>query len=319
MNLSHHQHLIDAALRTPTRHGGLYTRQFVLFSANLYHCLPDVPDARHEMLFSRACAHQALAVAEQRCPVQGQLLTSAPMLPALARTPGIIATCHLGSYRLVGRWLAAHRIPFALVLASAVLGQQGAAYQRIIRETAGDGFRFQLLDAEHRLALLHMRRAIDAGHHLVVYLDGNTGTGGEKAWERHGCEVPFLHGRLRVRTGVAHLASMVQCPIYPVANWRDSDWRNHFCVAPPMSVPAGRAARGHAVEDTMRALYALLGGMARRYPEQWEAWFYLHGALVLPKQERERGISSHASPWVEFAHREHRYRMNRHTLQCTRL
>ena len=319
MNTTRYQYVIDTALRTPTLHDGVYTHQFALFSANLYQCLPDIPDTAHEQLFSRTCAHQALAMAEQGCPEQTVGLAAEPIPPSLTNTPGIIATYHLGSYRLIGRWLAAHHIPFTLVLATKVYRQQGATYQRIIRENAGKDFHFGLLDAEHPLALLHMKRALDAGHHLVVYLDGNTGAGGKKTLGRHGCEVPFLHSRLRVRTGVAHLASMMQCPIYPIVNWRNNNTNSHFYSATPIVVPPDSATRDQAAQNTMAQLYALLAEMVSRYPDQWEVWFYLHHMLALPETEQPHEIAMEGPHWLTFCHGERSYRLNRQTFQCVKM
>lgn len=205
------------------------------------------------------------------------------------------------------------------MLASGVLREQGAIYQRIIRECAGYNARFILLDAEHRLALLHMRRAIDAGYHIVIYLDGNTGAGGQDALARHGHEVPFLSSRLRVRTGAAYLASMIQCPIYPVANWRDDTYQNRFCTTTPIAVPSGRAGRNQAVGETMETLYAWLAELARRHPAQWEGWFYLQDALVLPCSAEQYREADQSSPWMTFVYNKKMYRLNRRTFQCAPL
>lgn len=314
MKRSIHQPVIDRAWQTPVQIDGVYTHDFARFSANLYHCLPALPLERHEALFSEACAHQALAVAEQACAEQTNRLLAQPVFPELVRTPGIIATYHFGSYRLIGKWLAMHRIPFALVLASSVYRMQGPVFQEIIRKSAGEDTRFTLIDAENRLSLIHMKRALDSGHHLLVYLDGNTGAGSGK----HACEVPFLEGRLRVRAGTAYLAAMTRSPIYPIANRRNDSYQNRFEMASPIHVAAKRSMRDLAITDTMVELYGWLAGMVRDSPAQWEAWFYLHHGLVLRGADLSDD-GGHCTSWITFRHSQNGYvyRLNRRTFLCT--
>lgn len=315
----YYQQQIDAALQTPVRRRGEYTQQFALFSANLYQCLPGIPTQNHELLFAHACAHQALAIAEQGCPQQALRLAAENPFPKLLNAPGIIATFHLGSYRLIGRWLALHDIPFTLVLSADVYQQQGPIYSRIIQDSASTDFRFGLLDAEHPLALMHMKRALDEGHHLVVYLDGNTGAGGSKTIGRHGCIVPFLHGNLYVRTGVATLAAMMRCPIYPILNWRDVAGNSHFRDAEAIWITGDRTTRGNDVQNVLEQLYAWLAVVVKTFPAQWEGWFYAHHMLVHHANLLSDGRGLDGPDWITFGHREHVYQLNRRSYRCVQV
>lgn len=287
---------------------GVYTKPFALFSANLYQCLPKIPVTLHETLYQKACAHQALAVAEQRCPHQLERLKAMNIPSHMYNQPGIVVTYHTGSYRLIGKWLAMHGFPVTLVIASGVLEQQGDTYRRLVAE-AVPGSRFDLLDAERADALLRMRAALREGRYLLVYVDGNTGT----APLHNTAVIPFLDSELRVRTGVAHLARLMSCPIYPAINRRMPGGDTVFQCPAPLWVPqsANKDTNRDAACSATAALYSLLAATVVKMPEQWESWFYLHEHLTLPETSTDKPADEADPAWITFRQYGRDYRLHR--------
>lgn len=306
--------VVADAMATVTLHEpGVYTTSFALFSANLHQCLPGISFAQHENLYRQACAHQALATAEQRCPHQLERLKGLEVPAMVCEQPGIVVTYHTGSYRLAGKWLALHGLPVTLVLASDVLAQQGSTYRQLVAEAVPDGD-FDLLDAERPDALLRMRAALRRGRYLLVYVDGNTGT----APLHNTAVIWFLNGRLRVRTGVAHLARLMQCPIYPLINRRMPGGHIEFdCLPPLQMLPCsdGVASRAGAC-SAMAGLYGLLAGAIAKSPAQWESWFYLHQHLVFPEIDAS-GASDEADPaWITCRKNGRDFLLHRRLFLC---
>lgn len=179
-----------------------------LASASLSHLLPDISKDQHPQLLREIYFHQSWATLDERHfdpadPVFGFLLESTDLADpesVLARAasgePFVFCTFHFGSYRLLNALLAQHGVRFDLVVDRASLRRQGDKWMRIlhaIHTGRGDeGVPQTLLDAEDPRVGLQAIRRVKRGGSLVLYIDGNTGTGGVRRRDEKLIEIEFL-------------------------------------------------------------------------------------------------------------------------------
>jgi predicted LPLAT superfamily acyltransferase len=178
--------------------------------------------------------------------------------------------------------LAEAGIPFSLVVNHEVYTQEGANFKTgFDRFKSSSSQSFGLINAEESDALFKMLRAFKSGQNLLIYVDGNTGTGTKNT---NNLVVDFMQGRLSVRKGVAVLASVLKCPIYPVSCIRPALDEVHFKMH---KVLFGHEAadREAFVRQSMQQLYNNLASLLKKDPFQWECWLYLHQFLVLLKAD----------------------------------
>lgn len=265
-------------------------RQYNLVGAGLLNYLPSINFKSHAQIFRNILFHQKLSLLEQGLPellnkVQFQNLDSS--IKFLKNSPSIICTFHLGSYRLINLVLAKHKIPFTLVVAKSVIEKQGECFQLGFNRTNGDKVAcLELIDAEHPASALQMVKALKRGNSLVVYLDGNTGSGKQGHLNENCSEIQFLSQKLLVRKGVGYLSHAAKVPVLPVICYRTSLTEIVIKFFDPIFPDLGMDRKGFA-ERLIQRIYNLAGPYIERFPEQWEAWLYLYKTIVLQQVNTE--------------------------------
>lgn len=254
-----------------------------LFRANVYQLLPEYASEQYAGLYQQVIRTQELAQHQYRQHRAEDIDLIMPRLAswieAMQVRPGIIATYHSGSYRLLNLCLLRAGIPLVLIVSKDVaLREQQLMLQRV-RDMQGQtphSPQLILLEAEDPLVLRKVVRLIGQGYHLSIYVDGNTGvTDPAKA---RMLAVPFLSGQLRVRQGIGAISYLANVPIYPVIS-RVEQGNSRFAFAPPV-LRAPNTGREEYVQAATRTLYDFLATHVYQYPGQWECWHYLHPWIV---------------------------------------
>jgi len=257
--------------------------KFNLVSAALHNYLPGLDYGQHERIFSDILMHQQLSTLEQECPEALEYLTCEDLDAfkwSLLRAGGtVVCTFHTGSYRIINQLLIKNNIPYTLVIASSVLKTQGAELQMIYGQLSGKGGpgNFDLIDAESPGAGLKMLRELKKGKNLVLYIDGNTGSGDEEGEKNNSCDIGFLAQRLSARKGIAFLAHVAKAPILTAVCYRPAtdDIRLRF-FDPVFPSAEERETFAH---ETTQGIYDRAAPVIANYPGQWEAWTYLHKSV----------------------------------------
>jgi len=255
--------------------------KFNIVSAGLRNYLPDIVYKEHERIFKDIIMHQSLSKLEQAYQEALDYSTCENLdnekLGLLKKGGTIICTFHTGSYRVINQVLVRHHIPFSLVIAKSIIESQGEEFADLHQRFSGSGGvgSFGLIDAESPGSGLQMLRELKKGRNLVLYIDGNTGAGSEDNEKNNLCDIPFLGQRIFARKGIAFLAHVANSPIVPVICSRKSidDIRLHF--SDPI-YPKANEARDTFAQNATRQIFDLVAPVIRKYPEQWEAWLYLH-------------------------------------------
>lgn len=255
--------------------------QFNLVSAGLLNYLPQIEFLQHETIYREVLLHQQLSILDQCCydvlnDISYEHLTE-EIRDTLKNKPAVICTFHTGSYRAINLFLTKNKIPYSLVIAGSVLRTQGALFTDLYKALPGDNKdgAFRMIDAEATGAGLQMLRTLKEGKCLLVYMDGNIGSGTDTAHNSNACLINFLHCRIFARKGIAFLAHAAGVPVLPVMSYRKSITDIRLRFFDPI-YPDKHIDRSIFAELVTQQLYKLAGIIIQAYPQQWEGWLYLH-------------------------------------------
>lgn len=256
--------------------------KFNIVSACLSNYLPNIAQGEHTHIFKNIFIHQQLSVFEQSFYELPDYVAyenlNAQIWDLLKKKTSIICTFHTGSYRLINLFLAKNKIPFSLVVSKEVIETQGSSFKEMFKELNKSGNTqegLKIIDAESPNSLLQMIRDLKSGRNLVLYIDGNSGSGIETINNNNNCVVNFLNKKIYARQGIAFLAHRMQIPILTVASYRESLNEIKIKFFDPIFSDSEQD-RDVFIKNTTQNIYNLIAPIVKQYPEQWEAWLYLH-------------------------------------------
>lgn len=272
---------IDAELASLDAADAAFANAFHIADANLRHFFPSLDAARTRALIRGLLHHQRMSTLDQDdfdMLREAHIESDCGDLPWRADAPKIFCTYHFGSYKFLFHALAARGVDCLLFVSGRTLERQAddflAASVRA-REACGWRGRLDILDAEKKHSVLQGLRALKRGTPLVLYVDGNTGTG---SGDDHLLPVTFFGKTLSVRPGIAYLSHAAGAPIVPVTCRRrpdaSLDLRFHDTITP------GAAGREAYLADAMQRVYDVLAAVLADDLAQWEGWLYVHRHLA---------------------------------------
>lgn len=256
--------------------------KFNIVSGCLSNYLPNIPQEEHTQIFKNIFIHQKLSMFEQsfyELPdyVAYENLNS-QIWNLLKKRTSIICTFHTGSYRLINLFLAKNEIPYSLVVSKDVIATQGSSFKEMFKElnkSENTEEALKLIDAESPTSILQMIRDLKSGRNLVIYIDGNSGSGNETINNNNNCVINFLNKKIYARQGIGFLAHRMQVPILTVASYRESLNEIKLKFFDPIFSDI-KQDRDVFIKNTTQNIYDLIAPIIKQYPEQWEAWLYLH-------------------------------------------
>lgn len=261
-----------------------FANAFHIAEANLRHVLPDLSARAARALVREVLFHQRMSALDQNdfdLIDVTRIESRCGDLPWSASAPRIFCTYHLGSYKFLFHALAARGVDCLLFVSGRTLMSQGLDFlDAAARARASHGWTgtLDIIDAEARNSVLQGLRALKRGTPLVLYADGNTGTG---EGEEHLRPVSFFGRTLAVRSGIAYLSHAAGAPIVPTTCHRRVDGRLdlvfHDAILPD---PDGTQARAAYIDTAMQRIYDRLAAILQTSPGQWEGWLYAHRALT---------------------------------------
>lgn len=272
---------IDAELASLDVADAAFANAFHIADANLRHFFPSLDATQAHALIRDLLHHQRMSTLDQD---DFDLLREAHVesecgdLPWRAGAPRIFCTYHFGSYKFLFQALAARGVDCLLFVSGRTLERQAddflAASVRA-REACGWRGTLDILDAEKKHSALQGLRALKRGTPLVLYVDGNTGTG---SGDDHLLPVTFFGKTLSVRPGIAYLSHAAAAPILPVTCRRRADASLHLRFH--AAIEPGPAAREAYLADAMQRVYDVLAAALADDLAQWEGWLYVHRHLA---------------------------------------
>jgi len=266
-------------------------RQFYFTLANIKTLLPHILKGRSykdlftELLYTRALTPLDASNYAQHIE-EVKLKGAYQSVLYHKETPLIFCTYHLGSYRAIIGLLARLGYDFSLVIDQQVFDTQEPAIRQVVK-TVNEHFNthsdFDLINAEEFNAAMKMIKQLKQGRALVLYIDGNTGTGGVFRHDEKLGIVNFFGKRLFARQGIAYLSFLSNIPIVPVISYREG-LENSDSISIKNIVleffekidPSSSRSKKIYCTETTQHLYDLLEQRLEEYPLQWEGWFYVH-------------------------------------------
>lgn len=255
--------------------------QLNMVSAALVNYLPETGIEQHEDIYKNILLHKKLSILEQSTYealdfVEMENLSS-EILSQLQNKPTIICTFHTGSYRVLNLFLTRNKIPYSLVIGKDILQQEGDSFYSLYNGLPGNNQEggFNIIDAEKANVGLQMLRELKKGRSLLLYIDGNTGAGAATTKNDNRHTINFLNQQLFARKGIAFLAHAANVPIVTVACYRTS-WENIRLKFFDPIFPDANKERTLFAEEVTQQIYNMVVPIIKKYPEQWEAWLYIH-------------------------------------------
>ncbi len=203
--------------------------------------------------------------------------------------PKIYCTFHLGSYRAIIGHLARFGKHFTLAVDENVFNEQAEGIKATvdrINQFFGTRSHFEIMHVERFDAALQLYQQLRKGQSLVLFMDGNTGSGGVFRQDDKMQLIDFLGKKIFARKGIAGISLLSKAPIVPVISFREAktDVVLHFfdSILPPNNANESEKF----ISDTTQCLFGLLEEKIKMYPLQWEGWLYVHKYLD-PAQFKE--------------------------------
>lgn len=203
--------------------------------------------------------------------------------------PMIFCPFHLGSFHSWTFLFAQHNLDFTAVINyQAYNDQRSKILDNMAKLNAKLGASSQLsfLNAEEPKIAINMIREIKNGKNLFIYIDGNSGVGGNQRTDGKLDKINFLGTPYNVRTGVAAISHLTETPIVPLVSYRENG-RIILEVLQPILADIDMDRNQYAVEATQN-LYDCLTPFLLAYPEQWEPWLYINHFIEPEKESIDR-------------------------------
>lgn len=249
---------------------------FLVAAANCRQFTPSVPWSDYHKLYldvqinRRKAAWDQLVDSDQLRFADAGTLWGA--LASLRSQAGLILTFHYGSFRVLPRILCDMGFKVALLMSKDVRARQEQSLLKQARELSA-GAAVEFIDAEDPLCFKNMIRLQREGYHIVVYMDGNTGTQLEVDRAK-AVRVSFLGAGLWLRKGLAVLSCRLGWPVHIVCPSTVWDEPMDFYVE-RLRDPVSCSLEDYTLLFYARS-FALLEKAIRKMPGGWEGWLYPH-------------------------------------------
>ncbi len=252
-----------------------------IFSANLTNFLPSIPHTQHSMLYRESLCNTAYENFDWNILGISDLADIRDNNESLNSETKqfILCSFHLGSYRVIANYLFKNSYDFSILVRGDVYDRQAAELLecgRRVGKKYGVKSDMRIHNAENPDVLLKVLRELKEGRSLLVYVDGNTGSG--NSTEKLDT-VSFLGQNIQTRKGVGYMSYLSGVPILPVISYRQPNYQNVLDIK-DLIYPDKTLTRDQFSQQVNQQLYSILAHYLTKYPAQWEGWNYVHQFLV---------------------------------------
>ncbi len=272
-----------------------------IFSANLTNFLPSISHTQHQGIFKESLCNTA-------CENFDWNILGISDLTKINDKNGVLnsitkqfifCSFHLGSYRVIANYLFKNNYNFSILVRDGVHEKQAEDLidcSRRVGEKYGVNADFRIHNAEKPDILLKVLRELKEGRSLLVYVDGNTGSG-------NGADkldtISFLGQDIQVRKGVGYMSHLSGVPILPVISYRKSNFQNVLEVKEAI-YPDKNLSRDTFSQQVNQQLYNTLAKYLTKYPSQWEGWNYVQQFLIQSQNTESVIVSTSKTTYQKF-------------------
>lgn len=270
-------------LKLEKKNFNLQSYYFAIFSANINRFLPHISKEDYKKLFYDTIYCQHCAALEQDSKeylLQSKIINNSSFNLDKGEIDEkiIFATFHLGSYKTIITYLYNQGFKVVLIIDDSVFNSQLDAFENTVKNIIKGNPNSELiiLNVKERTSIIKLRKLVEAGYVMAVYLDGNTGINDEpQDFSKSYININFLGQSLNVKYGVGKLASILNAKIVPMISYRGKDDEN--------TIEIFKEITSNDFEDkevfsrkSIENCYSILEEKLFKYPAQWECWGYMH-------------------------------------------
>lgn len=179
---------------------------------------------------------------------------------------GVTVSLHMGPYQLLVEPLLAAGLDPVILLNDSALKSHGQPMDEFMRHL-GHRKQVQWIAVGKKPFIRDLLGAVRDQRPVLVYLDGNNGTGGMAQTRQQGITYQLPGRQIKVRTGLARLVCRLGCPVHPVVlSWNDEggvSWHKE---------PTQTWSRQHDPEAVTRLLFDWAFREIMAQPWQWNFW-----------------------------------------------
>ncbi|MBC8985358.1 hypothetical protein H9X96_06185 [Pedobacter sp. N36a] len=256
-------------------------RTLCLTSANLGNFLPKISGEQHERVLKNILLNKDKSVLDGKYRsilehVHYENKTG-NITSLLFNVPSIIYTFHIGSMQLTNHFLAYNKIKYSFIASKKTLDEHLGDFLEMAefqKQNYGE-LELSYIEADESTSLLKMIRALKNGKHLLIYIDGNIGSGERIAEKRNMSNINFFDRQISVRSGAAILSYLCEVPMIGVVNYRNKKHENCMYFIDPV-FPKKKEHRLVECRSLMQYAYYKFSEILNKFPDQWECWIYLH-------------------------------------------
>lgn len=191
--------------------------------------------------------------------------------------PIIFTAFHLGSYRLFNSFLFEKGHKIVLIIDESVfLRQQSEILENVKplldkKETSD----IVILNIKDSSAIFKLKKYIEQGYVMSVYLDGNTSINeDDNDFKKSYIPINFFENIVYVKNGVAKLAYLLNANIIPVISHRDEKEINHITFFKEISLLDFENKKDFPVKS-IELIYKIFQEKLSIYKTQWESWLFI--------------------------------------------
>lgn len=217
----------------------------------------------------------------------------------------IFCTFHTGSYRYINIFLLSKKIPFILIADNNYIETQGEKTKQIVEklqyELHEDGpyFNFEIINAENPTSILKIARLLKKGYSALFYIDGNTGVNQFKNNPDKLVQIKFFNKYIYARKGIAFLSYKFNVPIIPVISFRNQ-WSEITMSFEKIIFPNKKIKLEDFCYNTTAYLFQILEEIIKKYPCQWEGWFYINKFFSSKNKLENQRFNSRPGSYLMF-------------------
>lgn len=261
----------------------LLNRTYCFTSANIGNFMPKIPYEQHQNFLRSILMNREKSIIDGKYEgVLNEVVyenLNEQIWAILNNTPSVICTFHFGSMQIINHFFAFHKIDYAFIASKKMLDDHLGDFLEMaeVQSKVYGNIEIDFIEADEYNTVFKMLKALKQGKHLLIYIDGNTGTG-YNTGNLNLSEIQFLSKTLYVRSGAATIAFLAKVPLLAVIGYRNYKGENTLRFFNPI-FPAGNEDKAQFIADTMQRLYDNLSSLLQLFPDQWECWIYLHSFI----------------------------------------
>jgi len=258
-------------------------RTYCLTSANIGNFLPEIPFEQHQTLLGSILMNREKSIVDGKYEgVLNEIMyenLNEEIWTILNNTPSVICTFHFGSMQVINHFFAFHKIDYVFIASKKTLDDHLGDFLEMaeVQSKVYGNIELDFIEADECNAAFKMLKSLKKGKHLLIYIDGNTGTGYNSA-NLNLSRIEFLSKTLYVRNGAATLSFFAKVPLIGAISYRDRNNQITLRFFDPVFPPEFENKEGF-IGTTMQYLYDSLSSLLKLFPEQWECWIYLHSFI----------------------------------------